>query len=982
MKKEIILVAAIFINLALFQVGYTQSTEITYQGQLQNSSMPASGNFDFEFLLFDSSAGGTQIGSAITRNGVAVVGGIFSVNLDFGASFPGATRFLEIRVRQAGGGAFTTLAPRQSVTSTPYAVKSLTAENAANATNAVNATNATNATNASNATTATSFSGALIGDVTGTQGATTVARLQGRSVASTAPLNDQVLKFNTAANQWLPGTDNTSTGGGGVTAVTATGPLASSGGTTPNISLGQVPTANIADAAVTAPKIATGQVVKSVNTLKDDVMLAAGANITITPSGNTLTIASTGNGGGNAILNQTTPQAGANFNISGTGTANILNAGTQFNIGGNPVLGVAGQGNLFAGLSSGAANPTGNQNSFFGAASGFSTTTGSNNVFVGNGAGSINTTGASNSFVGQAVGTSNTTGVANSFFGSFAGNSNTTGSNNTAIGDQANVGSGNLSFATAIGAQTTVSTNNTVVLGRNVDTVQVPGSLNVAGTFTGNINGASITNLNASNISTGTLNNARLGVIPVANGGTGSATQNFVDLTTAQTIAGNKTFSATLSGNVVNATTQYSLAGGRILSSPGLNNLFAGFGAGRDNTSSGNNSFVGHAAGLMNTTGANNAFFGANVGFLNTTGGSNAFFGSEAGFSNTTGGDNAFFGFIAGQSNTTGGSNAFFGRSAGQSNTAGGANAFFGLGTGSLTTTGSNNAFFGTGSGQVNTTGSNNTAIGNDAEVSVNNLNFATAIGAGAVVSTNNAVVLGRAANDNVGIGTTAPTAKLTVAGSGGAAATGAARFDLANSVAGLSYFQHVGNTGLWQLATGSTTLMVVTPTGDVGIGNTNSPTQKLDVLGNIRVGTTGTNGCIQDRSGTGIVGTCSSDLRFKKNVSPFGSVLAGFANLQPVTFDWRADEFKDRHFGTRRSYGLIAQDVEQAFPDLVTLDEQGFRAVNYSKLPLLTIQAVKEQQVQIDEQRKVIASLQGQIDALKAIVCRDNKEAEVCRLH
>jgi hypothetical protein len=90
-------------------------------------------------------------------------------------------------------------------------------------------------------------------------------------------------------------------------------------GTLASARLGQIPTTNIADSAVTAAKIAAGQVVKSLNGLEDNVTLAAGANIAITPSGNTLTSASTG-GGGNAILNQTTQQAGANFNISGNGT--------------------------------------------------------------------------------------------------------------------------------------------------------------------------------------------------------------------------------------------------------------------------------------------------------------------------------------------------------------------------------------------------------------------------------------------------------------------------------------------------------------------------------------------------------------------------------------------------------------------------------------------------------------------------------------
>lgn len=114
------------IIIAAFAVGvWGQTTEITYQGQLQSWSTPASGSYDFEFVLFDG--GGAQIGPTLVRNGVAVAAGVFTVNLDFGAGFTGATRFLEIRVRQSGGGAFTTLSPRQPVSSAPYSIKSLTA---------------------------------------------------------------------------------------------------------------------------------------------------------------------------------------------------------------------------------------------------------------------------------------------------------------------------------------------------------------------------------------------------------------------------------------------------------------------------------------------------------------------------------------------------------------------------------------------------------------------------------------------------------------------------------------------------------------------------------------------------------------------------------------------------------------------------------------------------------------------------------------
>lgn len=110
-----------------------QTTAFNYQGQLQNASASANGNFDFEFLLFDAPSGGSQVGATVTLNGVSVANGIFRVTLDFGSNFPGANRFLEIHVRQSGGGAFTTLLPRQPISSAPYALKSLNTDIATNA---------------------------------------------------------------------------------------------------------------------------------------------------------------------------------------------------------------------------------------------------------------------------------------------------------------------------------------------------------------------------------------------------------------------------------------------------------------------------------------------------------------------------------------------------------------------------------------------------------------------------------------------------------------------------------------------------------------------------------------------------------------------------------------------------------------------------------------------------------------------------------
>src|SRR6266404_5435732 len=125
-----------------------QTTSFIYQGRLTDGGTPANGNYDLQFALFDSLSGGAQVGSTQTLNTVAVSNGVFTVSLDFGANaFNGASRFLEISARPAGG-SFTLLTPRQQVTSTPYAIRSANASSADTATNATNATNAATATNA------------------------------------------------------------------------------------------------------------------------------------------------------------------------------------------------------------------------------------------------------------------------------------------------------------------------------------------------------------------------------------------------------------------------------------------------------------------------------------------------------------------------------------------------------------------------------------------------------------------------------------------------------------------------------------------------------------------------------------------------------------------------------------------------------------------------------------------------------------------
>ena len=147
--------------------------------------------------------------------------------------------------------------------------------------------------------------------------------------------------------------------------------------------------------------------------------------------------------------------------------------------------------------------------------------------------------------------------------------------------------------------------------------------------------------------------------------------------------------------------------------------------------------------------------------------------------------------------------------------------------------------------------------------------------------------------------------------------------------------------------------------------------TDKLQVFGDIRVGTTGTNGCLKKFDGNFLAGTCSSDRRFKKDITPFGHVLDQVTALQPVHYSWRAADFPERHFGDGRAYGLIAQEVEQTLPELVVTDADGYKAVDYSQLPLLTIQAVKDLKSENDALKQRVSELERLVNELLATTPR-----------
>jgi photosystem II stability/assembly factor-like uncharacterized protein len=107
---------------------FAQGTAFTFQGRLNDGAVPANGNYDLTFAIYEAAVSGSQQGAMLT-NATTVSNGLFAVTLDFGNQFPGGARWLAIGVRTNGGGTFVTLSPRQPLTPAPYAVMAGSASN-------------------------------------------------------------------------------------------------------------------------------------------------------------------------------------------------------------------------------------------------------------------------------------------------------------------------------------------------------------------------------------------------------------------------------------------------------------------------------------------------------------------------------------------------------------------------------------------------------------------------------------------------------------------------------------------------------------------------------------------------------------------------------------------------------------------------------------------------------------------------------------
>ncbi|MDP6097251.1 MAG: tail fiber domain-containing protein [Gammaproteobacteria bacterium] len=94
----------------------------------------------------------------------------------------------------------------------------------------------------------------------------------------------------------------------------------------------------------------------------------------------------------------------------------------------------------------------------------------------------------------------------------------------------------------------------------------------------------------------------------------------------------------------------------------------------------------------------------------------------------------------------------------------------------------------------------------------------------------------------------------------------------------------------------------------------------------------------------------------------PLTHALDAILQLQGKTYHWK----EDTAFTNKQDIGLVAQEVEKVFPELVAEDEQGYKGIAYSKLTAVLIEAIKEQQAQMIDQQQQMTEQEARFTALE----------------
>jgi hypothetical protein len=345
-----------------------------------------------------------------------------------------------------------------------------------------------------------------------------------------------------------------------------------------------------------------------------------------------------------------------------------------------------------------------------------------------------------------------------------------------------------------------------------------------------------------------------------------------------------------------------------------------------DLTTGTSNTAAGDQALLKNSDGSYETAFGAQALYSNTTGQNNTATGAGALSSNTTGNFNSAFGSLAlgnnvtGNDNTAMGLNALIGGPAGNDNTAVGYSALFDTGGQQNTAVGSQALY-------ANFSGSSNTAIG-----------FQAAYNTTGVSNT----ALGRLAL----VGNTTGDRNIGVGDHGGQ-----------NLTTG-SYNIEIGNDGS------------SSDNGVIRIGTAGSQTATY-IAG---IDTAKVTGAAVYVTSSGQLGVLASSERYKTAIAPMDSTTEKLKQLRPVTFHLKTDP------DGAVQYGLIAEEVDKVYPELVIRDDAGkVQGVRYDELAPMLLNEMQKEAQQLSAQEATV-KIQG--EALAEIGELKQQVAELTQLN
>ncbi|TAG55033.1 MAG: tail fiber domain-containing protein [Cytophagales bacterium] len=108
------------------------------------------------------------------------------------------------------------------------------------------------------------------------------------------------------------------------------------------------------------------------------------------------------------------------------------------------------------------------------------------------------------------------------------------------------------------------------------------------------------------------------------------------------------------------------------------------------------------------------------------------------------------------------------------------------------------------------------------------------------------------------------------------------------------------------------------------------------------------------------------ADSRLKKNIVGLHGGLSSVLKMRGVTYEWKTKSYPQFQHKDGKEIGFVAQELEEIEPLLVDLTSEGFKTIEYERVTVVLVEAVKEQQQMINHLKKQLSTMQLELNALK----------------